>query len=74
MEKINNIKVDLNEIIGELEMLTMVSESSRAFVNMQTGEFIHLDEDEDFSDVEDEDLEDEWIPDHDSPPPCGYHC
>lgn len=64
MEKNKDIRVDLNEIIDELDILTMVSDFSRSFVNIQTGRIVHLDQGEDFSDLEDEDLEGDRIPDH----------
>ncbi len=64
MEKNKDIKVDLNEIIDALEMLAMVGDFSRSFVNMQTGQIVSLVEGEDFSDVEDEGFEGDWIPDH----------
>jgi Uncharacterised protein family (UPF0158) len=54
----------LNEIIDALEMLSMTGNFSRSFVNMHTGRVVNLFEGKDFSDVEDEDLEGEWIPDH----------
>lgn len=60
----NDIQIDLIEIIDTLEMLTMIGDSSRSFVNMHTGQIVNLFEDDDFSDVEDEDLEDDWIPSH----------
>lgn len=64
MEKNKNIKVDLNEIIDALEMFALDSNYLRSFVNMETGRVVSLAQGEDFSDVEDEDLEGDWIPDH----------
>ena len=59
-----DIQVDLNEVIDALEMLAMTGDFSRSFVNMHTGRIVSLSEGQDFSDVEDEDLEGDWIPDH----------
>lgn len=64
MEMNKDIQVDLNEIIEALEMLAMTGNFSRSFVNMHTGRIVSLFEDEDFSEVEDEDLEGDLIPDH----------
>lgn len=64
MEMNKDVQVDLNEIIDALEMLSMTRDFSRSFVNMHTGRIVSLFEGEDFSDVEDEDLEGDWIPDH----------
>lgn len=60
-----DVQVDLNEIIDAFEMIAAAGEDfSRSFVNMHTGRIITLFEGEDFSNVEDEDLEGDWIPDH----------
>lgn len=59
-----DVQVDLNEIVDTIEMLAMTGDFSRAFVNMHTGRIVTLFEGEDFSDVEDEDLEGDWIPAH----------
>ena len=69
MEKNKGITVDLNEIIDTLEMLVMTSDFSRSFVNRYTGRIVSLFRGEDFSDVEGEDLEGDWIPDHYTPLP-----
>jgi hypothetical protein len=45
-------------------MLTMTGEFQRSFVNMHTGRIVTLFEGEDFSDVDVEDLEGDWIPEH----------
>jgi hypothetical protein len=64
MEMNKDVQVDLNEIVDAFEMLTMTGDFSRSYVNMHTGRIVTLFEDEDFSDVEDEDLEGDWIPEH----------
>lgn len=59
------VRVDLNEIIDAFEMIVATrGDFSRYFVNMHTGRILTLFEGDDFSDVEDEDLQDEWIPEH----------
>jgi hypothetical protein len=62
------VQVDLNEIIDAFEMMgtstTTGYDFSRSFVNMHTGRIVTLFEGEDFSDVEDEDLEGDCIPEH----------
>lgn len=64
MKMNKDVRVDLNEIVDALEMLAMTGDFSRSFVNMHTGRIVTLFEGEDFSDVEDEDLEGDWIPEH----------
>jgi hypothetical protein len=60
-----DVQIDLNEIVDTLEIQAMSGELfSRSFVNMHTGQIVTLFEGEDFSDVEDEDLEGDWIPEH----------
>jgi hypothetical protein len=60
-----DFQVDLNEIVDALEMIAMTDDDfSRSFVNMHTGGVVTLFAGEDFSDVEDEDLEGDWIPEH----------
>lgn len=60
-----NVQVDLNEVVDAFEMILMTEEAfSRSFVNMHTAHVVTLFEGEDFSDVEDEDLEGDWIPEH----------
>lgn len=64
-----NICVDLNDLISTLEMHSMTDDFSRSFVNKQSGRIVCLFEEEDFSDVEDEDLEGDLIPEHYAPIP-----
>lgn len=64
MEINSKVQVDLQEIIDALEMLSMTGDFSKSFLNRHTGRIVSLFEGEDFSDVEDEDLEGDWIPDH----------
>lgn len=60
-----DVQVDLNEVVDAFEMITMTDEGfSRFFMNMHTGRIVTLFEGEDFTDVEDEDFEDDWIPEH----------
>lgn len=64
MQMNKDIQLDLNEIVDALEMLAMTNDFSRSFVNMLTGRIVTLFEGKDFSDIEDEDLEGDWIPEH----------
>jgi hypothetical protein len=60
-----DVQVDLTEIIDAFEMITMTDDNfSRSFVDVHTGRIVTLFEGENFSDVEDEDLEGDWIPEH----------
>lgn len=64
MEMNKDVQVNLDEIVDALETVAMAGHFSRSFVNMHTGRIVILFEGEDFSDVEDEDLEGDWIPAH----------
>lgn len=65
MEMNKDVQVDLNEIIDAFEMIATTGDDfSRSFVNIHTGRIVTHFEDEDFSDVEDEDLESDCIPEH----------
>ena len=61
MKNFEKPKVDLNRIIDALDMSP---DHFRRFVNTITGEVVILLDEDDFPDIEEEEVEDDLIPDH----------